>query len=125
MEDKPHFSSQKLVFGLVLIALGALAFVDAVDLWNPRVFWPRIWPLGLLVLGLAGEIDAIRARQSDGSAFLVGLGVWFIAASFDVFGLTWRTAFPLGVAVVGLFMTLHAVIDKPVPQKKETTNEPC
>lgn len=121
---QPQFSSQKLVFGLVLIAIGAGAFVDALDLWNPRVLW-RLWPLVLILLGLASEVDALRERRSDGGSFLIGIGVWFFAATQDIFGLTYRSAFPLGVVVVGLFMTLHAIVDKPEPLKKEKTSEPC
>jgi len=123
-ETQQHFSSQKLVFGLVLIAIGALAFVDAVDLWNPRVLW-RLWPVGLILIGLASEVDALRARIADGGSILIGIGVWFLAATHDIFGLTHGTAFPLAVVVVGLFTTLHAIVDKPAPQKKENTNEPC
>ena len=125
MEDTPQkFSSQKLVFGIVLIAIGALAFVDAVDLWNPRVLW-RLWPLVLILLGLASEVDALRERRSDGGSILIGIGVWFLAATHDIFGLTHRTAFPLAVVVVGLFTTLHAIVDKPEPVKKEKTDAPC
>ena len=124
LDNKPQFSSQKLVFGLVLIAIGVLAFIDAVDLWNPRVLW-RLWPVGLILIGLSSEIDAFRERRSDGGSILIGIGVWFLAATHDIFGLTHRTGFPLAVVIVGLFMTLHAIVDKPVPQKKEKTHEPC
>jgi hypothetical protein len=125
MEETPqHFSSQKLVFGLVLIVVGALAFIDAIDLWNPRVLW-RLWPVGLILLGVASEVDAFRARRSDGGSILIGLGVWFLVATHDIFGLTYRTGFPLAVVVVGLFTTLHALVDHPEPVKKENTNEPC
>ena len=125
MEETPkHFSSQKLVFGIVLIVIGALAFMDAVDLWNPRVLW-RLWPVVLILLGLASEVDALRERRSDGGSILIGIGVWFLAATQDIFGLTHRTAFPLAVVVVGLFTTLHAIVDKPEPAKKEKTHEPC
>lgn len=116
-------SSQKLVFGLVLVAIGVLAFVDAIDLWDPRMLW-RLWPVVLILIGLSSEVDALRERRSDGGSIMIGIGVWMLAATHDLFDLTYRTGFPLAVLVVGLFLTLHAVVDKPVP-KKEKNHEPC
>ena len=119
------FSSQKLVLGLVLLAFGALAFVDSTDLWSPGQWW-RLWPLVLIVIGLASEIDALRERRGGGGAFLIAVGVWFLAGTHHILGLTHRTAFPVAIAVVGLFMAIHAIVDRPAAQqKKENEHEPC
>ena len=126
-ENKPALSIQKLIFGLVLMTFGVLAFVDSMDLWNPGQWW-RLWPVALIVLGLGSEADALFARRpSGGGVFLLAVGVWMFVARSGYFGLSHRTAFPLAIAVVGLFMTLHALVDKPQPeaQKKETNHEPC
>lgn len=116
--------TQKLAFGLVLIAVGGLAFVDAVDLfdWDPRSLW-RLWPLLLIALGAASEFDALRARRSDGGSFLIGVGVWMLIATQGYFDLGFRSAFPLAVVIVGLFLVIHAVVDAPAPQKKENAND--
>lgn len=127
METKPTIPIQKLIFGIVLLAFGALAFVDSTDLWNPGQWW-RLWPVALIVIGLAGEAETLSARKpSGGGTFLIAVGVWMFAARSGFLGLSHRTAFPLAIAVVGLFMTLHALVDRPQPQaqKKETTHEPC
>ena len=116
-----RFPVSKLIFGLILIAVGVLAFIDAIDLWNPRLLW-RLWPVGVIVLGLASEVEALVARRDSGGSLLIGFGVWMLAGMHHVFGLSYRTAFPLGFAVVGLFMVLHALVDKP-EVKKENNNE--
>lgn len=116
-----RFPVSKLIFGLILIAVGVLAFIDAIDLWNPRLLW-RLWPVGVIVLGLASEAEALVARRDSGGSLLIGFGVWMLAGMHHVFGLSYRTAFPLGFAVVGLFMVLHALVDKP-EVKKENNNE--
>ena len=123
MDERP-FPIHKLIVGLVLIAAGALAFTDAIDLWNPRVIW-RLWPLGMILLGLSSEAEALIARRDSGGSLLIGIGVWMLAGTQHMFGLSYRTGFPLGLAIVGLFMALHAVVDRPQPKKKESTNEPC
>jgi Domain of unknown function (DUF5668) len=122
-----RFPVHKLILGLVLLIVGSLAFIDAVDLWNPRNVW-RWWPLVVIVVGLSSEIDALIARRDDSGSLLVGFGVWMLAGMQHIFGLGFRTGLPLGIAVVGLFMALHALVDRPNPQqqqKKETSHEPC
>ena len=123
MEQK-QFTTQKLVLGLVLLSFGLLAFVDSTDLWSPGQWW-RLWPWALIAIGLSSEIDALIARRGDGGSFLIAVGVWFLAGRYELFDLSHRTALPLAIAVIGLFMTLHAVVDKPAPQKKENEHEPC
>lgn len=126
-ETKKQIPIQKLIFGILLLAFGILAFIDSTDLWYPGQWW-RLWPVALIILGLASEAEALIARRpSGGGLFVLAVGVWMFAAREGLFGLGHRTGFPLAIAVVGLFMTLHALIDKPQPQaqKKETSNEPC
>lgn len=116
----------KLVLGIVLMTFGLLALADSTDLWEPRQLW-RLWPVALILVGLASEVEAFVARRGSGGSILIALGVWFLAGRNELFGLSHRTAFPIAIAVVGLFMTLHALIDRPQPpaQKKETNHEPC
>jgi len=110
-------SAGRLVFGIVLVAVGVLAFVDAIDVWEPREIW-RYWPVALIIIGLSNEIDALRTRRGDGGYVLVAIGVWMLAATQEFLGLTYTTAFPLGIAVVGLGMILHALVGVE-PNKKE------
>ncbi len=114
----PHrISAGKLVFGLALVAVGLLAFFDAIDLGAPERLW-RLWPVILIALGLASEVDALRVRKNEGGGFMLGVGVWFLAGMQHWFGLSVRTAFPLGVVVVGASLVLHAIVD--LPETKET-----
>lgn len=41
-----------VIFGLVLIAIGAWYFLDhTLDLAMPRIDWSEIWPLAIIVAG--------------------------------------------------------------------------
>ena len=123
MDERP-FPVHKLILGLLLVAVGSLAFTDAINLWHPYELW-RLWPVGLIILGLSSETEALLARRESGGSILIGIGVWMLAGTHHLFGLSYRSGFPLGLAVVGLFMAIHALVDKPQPEKKESTNEPC
>jgi uncharacterized membrane protein HdeD (DUF308 family) len=110
----------KFAWGLVLLVAGLVAFTDAIDLWNPREIW-RFWPLALIAVGIAGEVDALRQRKSNGSFIILAVGVWQLAATQRFLGLHYGSAMPLGIAVVGLGLILHALID--VPRTKENDRD--
>lgn len=114
----------KLAWGVVLLVIGTLIFFDTIDLFESRPFW-SYWPLFMIVLGAAGELDALRARKSDGSFIMLGIGVWMLAGSLELFGLSYRSGFPLAVIVAGLGVILHAIVDAPAdaPQKAQDTEE--
>jgi len=119
--EPPRIPAGRLVFGVVLVAIGVLAFFDAIDLWETRELW-RYWPVILIVIGLSNELDALRTRQGDGGYILVAVGVWMLAGSQEFLGLDYRSAFPLGIAVAGLGMILHALLGiggKSAAAKKE------
>ncbi len=106
----------KLAWGVVLLVIGTLIFFDTIDLFESRPFW-SYWPLLTIFIGAAGEYDALRTRKSDGSYIVLGIGVWMLAGSLELFGLSYRTGFPLAVIVAGLGVILHAIVD--VPEKTQ------
>lgn len=119
--ERPRIPIGKLVVGLVLLGVGIAALLDAIDVWEIGMLW-RYWPLILIAIGVANAYEALRRRQGDGSYFLIGVGVWMLAGSFNLFGLSYGSAFPLAVIVVGLGAVIHAIVD--VPQAaKENGNE--
>ncbi|HJQ39283.1 MAG TPA: DUF5668 domain-containing protein [Thermoanaerobaculia bacterium] len=107
----------KLAIGLVLLAFGAAMFLDAIDVMEIGMWW-MYWPVGLIAIGLANAFEAIRRRQGDGSWFLIGIGVWMLAGSLELFDLSYASAFPLAVICVGFGAVLHAIIDVPQPKKE-------
>ena len=115
---KPPVPIDKVVFGLVLVVIGVLAFGAGIDLWEVRHL-VRLWPLILIVIGFAGEVEALRKRKGDGSAFLLGAGVWMLFGTLHLYDLTVRSALPLGVIVVGLSTIVHALVDLPEPKEKK------
>ena len=122
-ENHQRIPVGKLALGLVLLAVGVATFLEAVDLWDSGPLW-SYWPLILIAIGGANEVDAIRRRRSDGSYVLLGIGIWMFAGAFRVFGLSYGQAFPIALIVAGLGVVLHAIIDVPPPAvTKENEHE--
>ncbi len=108
----------KLALGVVLLVVGVLSFTDYMDLVDLREIW-RFWPVLLIFIGISSEVDSLRQRKTGGGHILAAIGVWMLVANHRFFGLNHRTAFPLAIAVVGLGVILHALVDAPVSAKKE------
>jgi hypothetical protein len=116
--DAQPMTTRKVVFGVVLVVIGITAFLEAVEIWNPRALW-QYWPLILIAIGVGSEVEALRNRRSGSGAFLVALGVWFLVATQEWFDLSLRQAMPIGIAVWGAFLTLHAIVDRPKPVQEK------
>lgn len=112
----------KLAFGIVLLVVGTLAFTDVLDLIELGDL-VRYWPVLLIFIGVSQEIDALRQRQPGGGYVIAAVGVWLLFAKQHYFGLNHRSAMPIGVAIIGLGLILHALVDAPAPAKKENGNE--
>ena len=112
----------KLAFGIVLLVVGVVGFTDVLDRWDVREI-VQYWPVLLIFLGVSSEIDALRQRKSGSGYVLIAVGVWLLVAMQNYFGLTARGALPLAIAVVGLGVIVHALVDTPAPAKKENGND--
>ena len=110
----------RIVFGLLLLVGGVVSFGYGIDLWHPRRL-VRLWPLGLIIMGLASEFEALRNRRDDGGSFLIAIGVWMLFGTLHPFDMSMRSAFPLGLVVIGLATLVHAIVDRP-KVKKESSN---
>lgn len=113
----------KLAVGIVLLLVGILGFTDIMDMIDLREIW-RFWPVFLIFIGVSSEIDSLRERTGGGGYIVAAIGVWLLFGNLHFFGLSRRGALPLGVAVVGLGMILHALVDAPpAPTPPTITNK--
>ena len=116
-----NISIDKLIIGLALVAVGVAGFIDAIDLLDFGNLW-RYWPVSFIVIGIANEVEALRKRRDSSGWLFIAFGVWMLAATRGIYGLTFRTAFPIAIVVGGFFLVLHALIDKPAAEKEEKEN---
>lgn len=108
MPDERRFPIGKLAVGIGLLAFGVLGFTDAIDLWEPDELW-HFWPLILIFIGVANEIDTLQRRRGSGGYVLIAIGTWLLVGNNEYLGLDHGSAIPLGVAIVGLGLITHAL----------------
>ncbi len=73
-----------LFLGLILIGLGAIYLLDAMDVWPEDA---STWPGILIVVGVAIAADQMYRRERVswvGPLVLIGLGTFFLLRDFDV-----------------------------------------
>jgi len=108
-QDEPRLSMGKLAVGLGLLVIGILGFTDAIDIWEPGELW-HYWPLVLIFIGVANEIDALQRRRGSGGFVLIAIGTWMLIGNHEYFGLDHGSAIPVAIAIVGLGLITHALL---------------
>lgn len=92
---------KQMVWGMFLILIGVLFLADRMGSlpdWAADYHW---W--GLLVIGL-GLVSLARPRKAHdvgNGVTITLLGVWFVMASNDLYGLTWTNSWPLALVAAG------------------------
>lgn len=117
-ERRPQIG--RLLWGLVLIAIGGALLLDRFALADTEDWW-RYWPLIVIALGVAKLIDARSLRGRGSGLWLIGLGGWMLVSSLGLFGFGWHNSWPLLLILVGLSVILRAVVEggRPRPTDEE------
>jgi Domain of unknown function (DUF5668) len=100
--DPPHRRNRShLVLGLFLLAVGGVLLAANLGYGVP---WDILlyWPIPLMVLGLMGLVAPSRHMGRSGGLWLLSWGLYFQIGLTDLFGLGWRSAWPILVIAAGV-----------------------
>jgi len=121
---RPRVSQARIVFGLVVMLVGALLLIDRLDWWGVRWDVP-LWPWVLVALGLARLSDrsmdargCMRGRRS--AAWLLFVGVWGLLNEYRLFGFHYGHSWPILLIGAGVMLVWRALDQPPgVPARRE------
>lgn len=93
--------AKSVIWGLVLVAVGAVLALNAVGLTNMDVFFDGWWTLFLIVPCAAGLFSA---KDKTGNLIGLGIGVILLLACQNVIrlDLVWKLIFPVLIVAIGL-----------------------
>ena len=93
--------AKSVIWGLVLVAVGAVLALNAVGLTNMDVFFDGWWTLFLIVPCAAGLLSA---KDKTGNLIGLGIGVILLLACQNVIrlDLVWKLIFPVMIVAIGL-----------------------
>ena len=111
-------SQARVVFGLIVMLVGGLLFLDRLDIWGVRLNVP-VWPWFLIVLGLVRLADRSRDGHECQSsrrtaAWLMFVGAWGLLNEYRLFGVHYTHTWPVLVIGAGVFVVWKA-LEPPSP----------
>jgi hypothetical protein len=118
---KRKIDTSTLGWGIILIGLGVVFLLQQLDIIAVKHVVRWYWPMILVIIGLPSLFD--RKKVWSG-LWLITLGAWMQVTHLRMFGLTWRTSWPLLLIAVGAGMTLRALIDAVWPKEKPAEQPP-
>lgn len=103
-------SRGRVLFGLMVMLVGAFLLADRFDWWGVPVRLP-LWPWFLLFIGLARWQGAVgRGRRMSRSAlWFIAIGIWGLVTESRLFGVGYRRGWPFLVLIAGVFIVWRAV----------------
>jgi hypothetical protein len=122
--DEPRISQARVVFGLVVMLVGALLLLDRLGWWGVRLNVP-LWPWVLVALGLARLSDrstdangCVRGRRS--AAWLLFIGAWGLLNEYRLFGFHYGHSWPILLIGAGAIVVWRALDQTTgVPARRE------
>ncbi len=99
--------SWAVVGGVILIAVGALFFLDRHAQFSGG-FW-KLWPFAMVAIAAVKLANAGSWPERRSALWLMMVGAWLLLNTLDLFGLSWATSWPLLVIGVGVLMVMDSL----------------
>ena len=102
---KPSHSQTQLVIGLVIVAIGALALLDNLDLFNFRSIF-HFWPTLFMVFGLVKLSQARSSKQRFWGGLFIVVGILMTLNAMNIMPFHVRDWWPVILIALGIKMLL-------------------
>jgi len=107
-------AAHHIVFPVVIIAIGALLFLDNVGLLHFHDIW-QFWPVALIALGAAKLFDTRGVGGQVWAAMWIVIGSAFLLDNLGIWHLRWGTVWPLALVLFGVMMLVNALERRAAP----------
>ena len=91
----------QLLPGLLLMLVGGYLLALNLGWVMPFSIWDYL-PLPFIALGVLGLSFPNRHLSRSGGAWMLGVGIYLACGMFNIFGLSWGTAWPIFLIGAGL-----------------------
>lgn len=101
----------RILWGIVLIALGVVFALNALDIADIDVFFKGWWTLFLIIPSLIGLVTE-RDKTGNIVTLLIGVGLLLAARDIISFSMLWRLCIPVIIVIIGIRLILGAFFKK-------------
>jgi predicted membrane protein len=100
--------TNKIIWGIVLIVVGALFALKALGIANINIFFDGWWTLFIIV---PGTIGLFTEREKTGNIISIIVGVFLLLCCQDIlsFSLLWKLLVPAVIVIIGLKMVFGGI----------------
>jgi predicted membrane protein len=122
-EGESGFLSMKLLFGVLIVVLGAIFLAENLGLVESRYLLQRFWPAAFFAIGTALLLQPSHGRARWWGALWIVAGAWIWADQQDWIDVNFfQVFFPAGLLVVGaslVWRALHPGRERPAKSEEE------
>jgi len=105
-----------LTGGIVMITLGVLFLLSKLEIADLHDVIRRYWPVIIIIVGAT----KLFSRETIwGGLWLIAVGGCLQISHLRLFGLTYRSSWPLLLIVLGAGMVLRTFVDSMFPRREE------
>ena len=114
--------AKRIIWGLVLIALGILYGLNQLELLPFELFFPGWWTLFIIIPSI---IALLTERDKIGALIGLLFGVFFLLHAWDILAmdLLWKSAVPIVIILIGLKMVFGNKNKTPPPASPDGTQD--
>ncbi len=91
----------RFIIGIILLALGGVLLALNLGFHIPSQVW-RYFPVLLIASGVWGLVNPTRYLDRVGGLWLLAAGLYCLISVFNLFGLSWWSAWPVYVIAAGV-----------------------
>lgn len=112
----------QLIIGLLFLTAGVVLLLDNFGVLRAHTIL-RLWPAGLIMIGLAMIAQAQRAAGRVSGLFWTFIGTWLLLGNLDVLDLEIWDLWPIPLVIAGAYLIWQGISgpDDPDALQKETT----
>ncbi|HAT33994.1 MAG TPA: hypothetical protein DCW29_25060 [Janthinobacterium sp.] len=120
--DSRYYWRKQLLWGLLLIAVGAVFLLDRLDLLELDQLW-HYWPLLLVVFGVNKLLPPSSPRRILGGLWLIYFAAWYYVSFEGLWGLSFANSWPFLLIAWGAGLVLEPFLIKHAASNRESNHE--
>lgn len=114
--------TSNLLWGLVLIIIGVIFGLNALDITNINIFFNGWWTLFIIVPSFIG---LFKEKDKTGDIIVLVIGICLLLACNNIidFNLVWKLIVPFALVVIGLSLIFKETIKNKVTKEIKNLNK--
>ena len=118
--DRSGISLSRVLFGLVVVAIGVLFTLDNLGLMDAREVL-RFWPAAFIAIGVTSLADSSRTARHFGGFVWIFAGVWLLLEEFHYVHLRLWDLWPVLLVFFGATIVWRALAPSPARGADESS----